>query len=42
MIAQLVTIGTPPHVATAVVDLVTVRAVDAPFFFMEHTPSFPR
>ncbi len=41
LIAELVTIGTPPHLATAVVDLVTVRAVDAPFFFMEHTPSFP-
>jgi hypothetical protein len=41
LIAELVVIGTPAHLATAVVDLVTIRAVDAPFFFKEHTPSFP-
>lgn len=41
LIAELVAIGTPEHLATAVVDLVTVRATDAPFFFKEHTPSFP-
>lgn len=41
LIAELVAIGTPEHLAIAVVDLVTVRAPDAPFFLKEHTPSFP-
>jgi len=41
LIAELVIIGTPEPLAAAVVDLVTVRASDAPFFFKEHTPSFP-
>lgn len=41
LIAELVIIGTPEPLAAAVVDLVTVRAGDAPFFFKEHTPSFP-
>jgi hypothetical protein len=41
LIAELVFIGTPELLAAAVVDLVTVRAGDAPFFFKEHTPSFP-
>ncbi len=41
LIAELITIGTPPHLATVVVDLVTIRAGDAPFFFREHAPSFP-
>ncbi|MFN7107006.1 MAG: hypothetical protein ACK4MY_02185 [Brevundimonas sp.] len=41
LITELVILGAPEQVAAAVVDLVTVRAGDAPFFFNEHTPSFP-
>lgn len=41
LIAELVIIGTPEPLAAAVVELITVRARDAPFFFKEHTPSFP-
>ena len=41
LIAELVEIGTPEPLARTVVDLVTIRAADAPFFFKEHTPSFP-
>lgn len=41
LIAELVGVGTPEHLAIAVLDLVTVCPADAPFFFKEHTPSFP-
>ena len=41
LIAELITIGTPPPLAAAVVDLVAIGSDDAPVFLKEHSPSFP-
>ena len=41
MIDNLVSAGSSPRTARAVIDLVTVRAADAPFFLREPAPSFP-
>lgn len=41
LINSLVAVGSPEDIAIAVVDLVTVRAEDAPFFLNERTPSIP-